>query len=259
MCATTPAEPCSALDFAGTNAYVTFGNASALQLSGLTIEMWIRRDGTGTGTNTGTGGIADAVPLFAKGRAEAEDPLRDINYLFGIRQSDGVLCADFEEGAGGSSPSLNHPAFGTTPVGIGAWHHVAVTYDGTWRFYLDGQPNGSLVVGQPLASASNVAASLASALTSTNAASGFFDGPTDEVRVWNYARTPLQIQDNINAQIATAQPGLVGRWALNEITGNTAIGTAGTGINGAITGAGWTRTTCAPFDAARSPAPRRRR
>jgi len=53
-----------------------------------------------------------------------------------------VLAADFEEGASGSSPSLNHPLLGVTPVPAdGIWHHAAATYDGTtWRLYLDGVP-----------------------------------------------------------------------------------------------------------------------
>ena len=52
--------------------------------------------------------------LDAKGRADVEEPLRDINYVVGFRQSTGVLGADFEEGAGGASPSLNHPVLGAT-------------------------------------------------------------------------------------------------------------------------------------------------
>jgi hypothetical protein len=120
------------MQFAGTSGYGTFGNPAALQLSQFTFEMWVRRDATGTGTSTGTGGIADAVPLIAKGRAEAETPTQDVNYLFGISQSSGKLVADFEEAASGSSPSLNHPITGTGVIAAdGSWHHVAATYDGT--------------------------------------------------------------------------------------------------------------------------------
>ena len=59
-----------------------------------------------------------------------------MNYFLGIRQSDGVLAADFEDTATG----LNHPVAGVTPIPAnGAWHHAAATYDGTtWRLYLDG-------------------------------------------------------------------------------------------------------------------------
>ena len=35
-------------------------------------------------------------------------------------RADGVLIGDFEEGAGGASPSLNHPVIGVTPIAAGS-------------------------------------------------------------------------------------------------------------------------------------------
>ena len=98
-----------ALDFGGTNEYVTFGAAPGLGVSTFTIETWFRRDGAGMATNTGTGGIA-AIPLVTKGMAETEGGPVDMNYFLGIRSSDNVLVADFEDTATG----LNHPVVGTT-------------------------------------------------------------------------------------------------------------------------------------------------
>ena len=83
-CVTTPTEAASALDFAGTNGYVTFGPAPSLGLAQFTLECWFRRDGAGTTTTTGTDGIEDAIPLVTKGRGEAEAGTVDINYFFGI-------------------------------------------------------------------------------------------------------------------------------------------------------------------------------
>lgn len=246
-CATTPAPTAGALDFNTTGTYASFGNPAALHLSEITVEMWIRRDGAGTGTDTGSLGIPNLIPLVAKGRAEAEDPLKDINYIVGLRASDFVLAADFEEGAPSDSVSKNHPIIGTTPIGTGAWHHVAATYDGTWRLYLDGQLNAQLPVNKPLASASNVAVSIATALNSTNATGGFFDGALDEVRVWSVARSLTEIRSTINSQLATPQTNLVARWSLDENTGTILNGTPTT-VNGTITGANFSWVPGAPFD-----------
>src|SRR5204863_3018767 len=118
----------------------------------------------GVSTSTGSGGV-DAIPLLAKGRAEADGTTQDMNYFLGIRACDGVLVADFEEGASGASPGLNHPIAGVTPVAMNTWQHAAATYDGsTWRLYLNGAQDAQLSVGRPPRSDSIEHASLGSAL-----------------------------------------------------------------------------------------------
>ena len=123
---------------------MTFGPAAGLGASQFTLELWFRRTGAGVGTSTGTGGIACAIPLITKGRAEAEGSNVDMNYFLGIDATSGKLVADFEEGAGAASPGLNHPVSGNTVVTQNVWHHAAATYDGTtWRLYLDGVQDGT--------------------------------------------------------------------------------------------------------------------
>uniref|UniRef100_A0A832MLD6 T9SS type A sorting domain-containing protein n=1 Tax=Eiseniibacteriota bacterium TaxID=2212470 RepID=A0A832MLD6_UNCEI len=241
--------------YAGTNGYVTFGNNAALGLSTFTIETWFRRDGAGIQTSTGAGGITDAIPLMAKGRAESDGSTLDMNWFLGLRGSDGVLVADFEEGAGGASPGLNHPIAGVTPVLAGSgWHHAAATYDGTtWALYLDGQLEATLAVGQPPQSASVQHASLASALNSTGVAAGFFHGALDEARVWSTARTLAEIQADANQQLAGPVPGLVARWGMNEAAGTVVASTAGGSVNGTLTGTGANWTAGAPFNLAFGP------
>jgi hypothetical protein len=251
-CATTPAPQCRALDVTtaggSTGGYVLVGNHAALQLPAFTLELWIRRDGTGIGTSTGSGGILDAIPLISKGRSHNDTPANNANYGLGIRLSDGVLCADFEEGPGGPTPGSSHPVAGTTPIPFGAWHHVAATYDGaTWQLYLDGNVEATLAVNRPPCDVSMVAVALGSALNITGAASGYFDGAMDEARIWSYARSQSEIQASINQSLSLPMPGLVGRWAFDEATGSTAFGTAGTAIHGTIVGTAgtlWDRIAC---------------
>ena len=99
----TPYALSSALKFGSSNAYASFLSSSTLNSPTFTIETWFRRDGAGTTVSTGTGGIT-AIPLIAKGTSEAETANADINYFLGIRNSDNVICADFEEAQTGSSP-----------------------------------------------------------------------------------------------------------------------------------------------------------
>lgn len=246
----------TALRFGGVNGYVTFGAPAALKLSQFTLETWFRRDGAGVSTTTGSGGLADVIPLVARGRDEAESASQDVNYILGIRAADGVLCADFEEGSGGASPSANHPIFGVTPISTGTWYHAAATYDGTtWQLFLNGALENQLAVGRPVASASTQQASLASALTSTGAAAGFFDGAIDEARIWNVARTAAQIQSAMNTEITGASAGLVARWGLDEDAGVTVASSAGTTLNGTINGSDWSWSAGSPFNAAAPAAP----
>lgn len=249
VCATTPAVGNTALAFVTTNAYVTFGDPAAVKLPQFTLETWFRRDGAGLSTSTGAGGIDNAIPLVSKGRGEADSPSQDMNYFLGIRASDGVLCADFEEGAAGTSPSLNHPLTGVTPIANGIWYHAAVTYDGTWlRLYLDGSPETQLMVGQPPAVGGTQHAALASALNSSGTPDGLFQGALDEVRIWSVARTDAEIVASINSPLEGPVDGLVGRWGMNEGSGNMIHSSAGSTLDGTILGSNWTWVQGAPFD-----------
>lgn len=221
------------LSFDGVNDYVTFGPAPGLGAASFTLETWFKRTGAGATASTGTGGVT-AVPLVTKGRGEADGTSQDMNYFLGIRASDNVLVADFEEGATGTTPGLNHPVAGVTPILNNLWYHAAVTYDGaTWRLYLNGVLETTLTIGQPPRADSIQHAALASALTSTGAAAGFFAGLLDEVRIWNYARSAADIAANRDVEIVAA-PGLIGRWGLEEGTGTLAGDTSGSGINGTL-------------------------
>src|SRR5205085_3115950 len=174
--------------------YVTFGAATAtLGTPIFTVEARFRKEGTGFTTSTGTGGVT-AIPLVTKGTAEAEGSNKDMNYFLGI-SSTGVLAADFEEGATGASPGLNHPILGTTPIVNNVWYTAAVTYDGSkLQLYLNGAPEGTaLTVNQPPRADSIQHAGIGTSLTSTGTVSGFFAGTIDEARIWNYARSAQQL------------------------------------------------------------------
>jgi fibronectin type 3 domain-containing protein len=225
--------PAHALSFDGVNDHVTFGQATTtLGASQFTLETWFRRAGAGVGTSTGSGGIASAVPLIAKGRAQQDGSNLDMNYILGIDASSGVLVADFEDAATGA----NHPVSAATAIPAdNGWHHAAASYDGTtWRLYLDGRMDAKLTVGATPRSDSIQHAALGSALDSTGTAAGFFDGALDEVRIWGVARTGAQIRANRDVELIGTPAGLRGRWALNEGAGTSAADSSGNGVVGTL-------------------------
>ena len=140
-----PVAAQTAIQLNGTSQYVTFGSAASLGASTFTLEVRFKRTATGASVTTGTGGLALAVPLLTKGRGEGDTtPNLNMNYFLGINTANDALCADFEDTAGGG----NHPLTGTTAITSNVWHHAAATYDGsTWRLYLDGNLEATLVVG----------------------------------------------------------------------------------------------------------------
>ncbi len=238
----------TALWFDGVNDYVTMGTATDLgaggpPTNGMTLECWFRKDGTGATTSSGTGGITVA-PLFSKGRGENDGSNVDCNYLFGITSA-GLLAADFETyPATGLTAGQNYPITGTnTPIVNGEWHHAAVTYDGataTWTMYLDGTP-----VGTTTAAAGALPRydsiqhfGIATAMTSTGSAAGFFNGIIDEVRVWNYARSGAEIAAAKDVAVASS-PGLIARYGLNEGTGTTTASSTGTSAGTLTNGPLW--------------------
>lgn len=224
----------------GVDDFVTMGRATGLGASSFTVEAWFHRTGPGIATNTsGTtgGGLRDVVPLVTKGRGESDGSNVDLNYFVGL-SADGRLAADLEEGATGSTPGLNHAVTGATVVPDG-WHHAAATYDGTWRLYLDGRLDASVVVGQPPRADSIQHFAVGSALSSTGVPSGAFAGQVDEVRVWDRARTGSEIAGSRDVHLDSGT-NLLGSWRMDDGAGSTAADSSGNGWTGSLrNGATW--------------------
>lgn len=223
----------SALEFDGIDDYITMGNT--LGMSELTITLWFKKTGEGSTATTGVGGI-HGIPLVAKGRGESDGTTVDCNYFFGIDSGTGMLGADFEEGAGGTSPGLNHPIVGVSPIQDHVWYYAALTYDGsTWKLYLNGALENELYVGQPLRADSIQHFSIGSALNSSGSPAGYFAGLIDEVSVWNRALEMSEIRALMTENPALPNADLSGFWKLDETAGAAAYDESQQ-IHGAVSG-----------------------
>src|SRR5207237_588187 len=127
------------------------------------------------------------------------------------------------------------------------WTHAAATYDGTtFRLYLDGVQQASVVRGQRPGADSIQHAGLGTAFNSTGVAAGFFAGVIDEARVWNYARNAAQIASGKTRPITSAT-GLLGRWGFDDGFG-IVKDSSGHNQNGTMSqSTGWTWVPGAPF------------
>ncbi|MFM6107462.1 MAG: LamG-like jellyroll fold domain-containing protein, partial [Sphaerospermopsis kisseleviana] len=115
---------------------------------------------------------------------------------------------------------------------IGKWTHIVVTIDksGEAKLY----QNGQLVQTKPFHLPDNIDRKLNYIAKSNWSNDGYFEGQITEVRLWNIARTPEEIQQNMNSRLRGNESGLVGYYPLNgDANDKTSNANHGT-INGAI-------------------------
>ncbi|MCK5475623.1 MAG: LamG domain-containing protein [Candidatus Pacebacteria bacterium] len=169
----------SGLDFDGVDDYVDCGNDPNLTISkALTISAWVKQDVLSP----------SAVGIVSKMTDETHN-----NYSILIHGSGSPYFLATIGGVAKNTYSTE-----VTILPLDEWHYLAGTFDGTtMRYYYDGVREGNEeVTGGNLDSATqNVYIGKRMDVE--------FDGTIDEVRIYNYARTPEQIQIDYNAGVAT--------------------------------------------------------
>ena len=106
-----------------------------------------------------------------------------------------------------------------TNVAIGQYTHVAATYDGpARRIYINGQLDPALDPGSAAITNRN-APFLIGARYWFNSLTNFFQGVIDDVRVWQVARSQLQIQADMNRRLSGYELGLIAYYRFDEAQG----------------------------------------
>jgi alpha-tubulin suppressor-like RCC1 family protein len=205
-----------ALALDGTNDCVMSGQAIPLAGSSFTIEAWSRRTGTGRDCILGQG-----VGMTNNG------------LYFGFHD-DNHFAMDFWWN------DIVSPAACTDAQ----WHHWAGTYDANSkvrRLYCD----GALIAALTNSSASNYLGSgplLIGAFP--NYPAWNFGGSIDEVRIWNVARSPMEISNNILTTLTSSEPGLLACYHFDEGAGLTACDASTNHFDGLLTnGPAWVHST----------------
>jgi|GEM_PF-1467261 len=194
--------------FDGVDDYVYIGDAPGLDITGpITFEAWVRNAAP----------FNDA-PILAKENSGGRQ-----QYWFGVFYGHfGILLGN------GTGWGLSARSSGS--ILPDTWTHLASVWNGTtWYNYQDGMlvgtgsySSGSLPVGdEPLTIGIN---------------SGYdftrYSGYLSDVRLWSVARTEAQIRENM-CELSDAT-GLVGRWLLNDGSGQTAADASGNGFDGRL-------------------------
>lgn len=164
-----------ALQFDGVSNYVGIASSSSLALSGnqVSLELWIKP------TVTLDNSLASRINIIDKGDG----------YGFQMEAGDGRI-----------SFYVNIAGFGdewlpttTNDWVAGTWYHIAGTYDGTTeKVYVDGVMENSAPVSGSLSGYSDPL-SIGSYCYGTM---NFFHGAIDEVKIYNYARSAEEIQND---------------------------------------------------------------
>lgn len=218
----------SALNFGGTDEYVSLSNYSALNISAPgSFSAWVKTS------------LDSCKPVYSLSHSTS-------NYTWIVYTGDGCTGTLTNElitvGRFNSTTTyiLGYTTATRSELLDGNWHHIYVTMgSGTVKIYLDGiQRTVSVGSGSNngtfggLSQVNN--AEIASRLYNNNGRI-YLNGAVDNLAIFNYARTPAQIAWDYNRGKPVAQ------WKLNECTGATVHSTNETynsTLNGTWTGTG---------------------
>ncbi|EDP71758.1 VCBS [Flavobacteriales bacterium ALC-1] len=213
LCQTSFAQSASGLNFDGQVAswdYIEVPDDNLLDFTtSFTFEAWVNFDQVNRTTNGW-----DWQCLFAKSRYTESYGL--------MLLTDGAnkLLRFYHAGFG-----ANFTDYSWNTVTTNQWYHVAVTLSSTeTNIYIDG-----LNVQTQVATGSLTANSNPLIIGAGNTTGGDpypFQGEMDEVRIWDYARTGIEINESIDCELSGDETGLVLNFNLNQgiiNSDNTAI------------------------------------
>src|SRR6266850_3576984 len=231
-CLTQAAGQGSALAFDGTGGYVAITTTGSLSGT-FTVEAWARpTDANSTAT------------LCVLGSRRPADLSFDLIFWQG-----NLIHGDL----GNNYTWITTSANAVFPYSINTWYHLAEVVTPTnYTIYVDGSlvGTGSYAPDIPLLYDDNHQLVIGNFGVDLPGYSGdeYMNGPIDEVRIWNTARTTSQIQTNAFRALTGSEPGLMSYWKLDEGSGTNVNDASGHGFSGPIipsliTGPLWTNST----------------
>jgi hypothetical protein len=214
-----PGKYSSALTFNGSSTYIV-DSSTPISAYPFTIGAWLR--------SSATSGVHTIVGLYDN----ADD---DRYQLLSMTTSDGLAQATSRHnGAIGASASS------TTVINDGVWHYLVGVFTSATdrKIFVDGVEEGSNTTNKTFEAAIDNATA---GRRNSSDQDTYFDGEIDQVRMYNYARTPEQIAWEYN------RGGPYAWWKLDDnVTGHgqTVYDSSGRGNNGLTGDGGGTTLDC---------------
>ncbi len=214
--------------FNGSDDYVDAGNNSSLQLvDSITMEVWVKIDEFPTTDNSTWKSILNKDIAF--GIASNRQ------YAIGLYNSGGTQYLQIvlaNDGTTSTSIALSSSTSGIDTTGV--WYHIVGTWDGTTNTngadaYINGILKGSAT--STFTTGRDMGANFTIGRSALQNSGQYypFTGQIDQVRIYDYARTPAQIAWDYNR----GKP--IAHWKFDECQGPTANDASGNGNNGTIT------------------------
>jgi hypothetical protein len=184
----------NALDFDGSNDYVSISDNAALDLTtNYTIEAWIKAD------------ALVSQGIVAKYQANSDD-----GYTLSLLNSLGKISFDGTTTSEGS-------------ITAGIWYHIAAVNDaGTRHVYVNGIDLS--LSGTPQTTVSNsVPVTIGNGYVADDPEGQlkYFNGLIDDVRIWDDVRTVAEIRTNMYQELTGNENGLVAYFPFNETSGTS--------------------------------------
>lgn len=186
-CATTDEviitfTPCNVVNFDGIDDYVNFKNNYNLNDGNFSIEAWVKPNATNDNTQT------IISKRLGSDSTDGYD-LRLINNLISFNWNNNSIIA-------------------THVINTNRWFHIAVTFDSTsYKLYIDGILENTASGGNPTP---NSVDCILGAMAESNATpNNYYNGYTDELRMWNVPLTVDQIRQMMNQEITNDGNGNV--------------------------------------------------
>ena len=219
---------------AGTSANDTSGNGNTGTLYNMEADDWRSSAGCIHGGCVNIDDTSDES-IEAPHSAELNPPSLTVEGWFNLRdRSDRHILIVKWYGYSLEINSSGYPYFrlrDITPTDLvstqaltwGQWHHIAASFDNTTKerkVYIDGKETASETASGTITYQSNA--------FRVGYSGNYMDGLADDVRVYDYARTPAQIAWDYN------RGGPVGWWKFDENQGMTAYDASGNSNNGTL-------------------------